>query len=149
MNINIKNFQKRLPIQPIRIKGIIRRVLAEEKVKAKGEVTVCFVDASAIRQINLNYRGRNLTTDVIAFNLTAPKDKGIRAIIADIIISTDAAFSNARIFKSTARDELFLYVIHGLLHLLGYDDENKKEKSRMQQRQEELLSKCLSIKAKP
>jgi len=149
MDIIIKNFQKKMPIQSTRIKGVIRRVLAEEEIKAKGEITFCFVNAAAIRQVNLNYLGRNLSTDVIAFNLAPQKTRGTRTIIADIVISTDAARSNSRIFKTAPQYELYLYIIHGLLHLLGYDDEKKKERALMQHRQKELLFKCLSRKAKP
>ncbi len=148
MNVVIKNFQKRMLIQPAWIKRIARRVLGEEKVFADGEITFCFVNAGDIREVNLNYLGRNLTTDVIAFDLTCPKEKGASGIIADIVISSDAAFSNARIFKTTPRRELALYVIHGLLHILGYRDGNKDERTLMQKKEGELLSQCLSRKAK-
>jgi probable rRNA maturation factor len=148
MNIVIKNFQKRMPIQTARIKEIARRVLREEKAGSQGEITFCFVNACAIREINLNYLGRNLATDVIAFNLGPAEAPRANFITADILISTDAACSNSRIFKTSPRQELFLYIIHGLLHILGYNDENKSDRALMQQRQERLLFKCLSKKAK-
>lgn len=58
--------------------------------------------------------------------------------MGDIIISTDAAIQNARKFKTTPAYELGLYVIHGVLHLLGYDDHGPVKTKRMRKREEEL-----------
>jgi len=138
-----------MPIKQPLVKKLVRKVLSLEKVSAEGEITVCFVNSSAIREVNLNYLGRNLATDVIAFDLSERGAGPSRRLIADIMISSDAAFSNARVFKTAPRYELFLYLVHGLLHILGYDDQSRAGRLLMQKRQEKLLSQCLSIKAKP
>lgn len=90
--------------------------------------------------------GKNSSTDVIAFNLTDTKD--LKNVFADIVVSTDTAIRNTKIFKTTLFYELCLYVIHGLLHILGYNDKLKKQRQIMEKRQKEIL-KCLSIKPKP
>lgn len=65
--------------------------------------------------------------------------KGEEEFLGDIIISVDAARRQARDFKTTKKKELVLYLIHGLLHLLGYDDETPKEAEKMKRRQEEIF----------
>ncbi len=60
-------------------------------------------------------------------------------LCADIVISTDAVVKNAKEFKSTTNKELVLYLIHGILHLCGYDDHSPKDINRMQKRENELL----------
>lgn len=78
-----------------------------------------------MRRLNTKYHKTNASTDVLAFNL----GKGIagKGELADIIISTDAAMRNAKIFKTTPAFELSLYALHGVLHLLGYKDRSAKE----------------------
>jgi len=72
-----------------------------------------------------------------------------RSILADIVISTDTAIRNAQTFKTTPVYELYLYIIHGLLHILGYKDKSKKEKLIIHKREESLLKQiCPFIKLK-
>jgi probable rRNA maturation factor len=83
---------------------------------------------------------------VLAFNL---KENGcalrhkradqIKDITGDIIISTDVAIKNAKAYKTPLGHEIVLYVIHGILHLLGYDDHNRKVKHKMQKKEQEIL----------
>jgi len=59
---------------------------------------------------------------------------------ADIVISTDTAVRNARIFKTNRFYELHLYLVHGLLHLLGYDDSNRKQIQLMRRKEREYVN---------
>ncbi len=88
-----------------------------------------------IKELNLLYLGCDRPTDVISFGNSVKKGQ----LLADIAISTDTALRNARIFKTTPQDEIHRYVIHGLLHLLGYTDNNKINKAIMQKREDSLL----------
>ena len=83
------------------------------------------------------YLGSDCPTDVIAFDLSAAKDDEISA---DLAISTDTAVRNARIFKTHATYEVYLYVIHGILHILGYDDSGAKEKKAMERKTNYILT---------
>ncbi len=78
------------------------------------------------------YLGRDTATDVIAFDNSVKKGE----LLADIAISTDTAIRNARSFKTNPLDEVRLYIIHGVLHLLGYDDNNGRNALIMRERQE-------------
>lgn len=95
-----------------------------------------------MRRLNLRYRGSNSSTDVLAFSIKEGRHlKGEGTFLGDIVISLDAACRQAKYFKSTKSKELKLYLIHGILHLLGYDDETPRSLRRMKKRQEELFSK--------
>lgn len=129
--IIIRNLQKKIPIYPKRIKKAILKVLSGEGITKKVELTVCFVNDAAIKKLNKKYHKRDKTTDVLAFNLGA-KDK----ILADIAISADTAEKNAEIHDTDVQYELSLYAVHGVLHLLGYDDHTKPQSKLMRRKEE-------------
>ncbi|MFH1458118.1 MAG: rRNA maturation RNase YbeY [Candidatus Omnitrophota bacterium] len=103
--------------------------------KKSGEITVCFVNDKKIKELNLRYLQKNEPTDVLAF------DSG------DIVVSTDAAIRNAKIFETERLYELYLYIIHGVLHLSGYDDKTPKLKKKMDKKTKEIFKKCGSFNA--
>ena len=111
------------------------------------QVCVSLVDDAAIRELNLQYLGRFCATDVIAFDLSvahagkAPRTKTLAASmrLADIVISTDTAASNARHFGTTPLYETYLYAAHGMLHLLGYTDETPSRRARMGRKGETII----------
>jgi len=111
------------------IKKLISKALKEEGVEKEGEITICFANDTLIRKLNARYLKKNKPTDVLTFDLTNFQDK--RQLFADIIISTDTAIRNARVFKTAPLYELSLYSIHGLLHLLGYDDHSEESRKIM------------------
>lgn len=63
-----------------------------------------------------------------------------KTVSGDIMISTDAAVKNHKEFKTTVSEELTLYIVHGILHLLGYDDHSKKDILKMRKKEKELMS---------
>lgn len=141
MKITVRNLQKKVYLTPRKqkaIKQLIRKTCASESIKKPGEITVCLVTNSLIRELNLNYLADYRATDVMAFDLA---QKGCLA--GDIVISTDTAVSNARRFKTSAEHELFLYAVHGMLHLLGYDDETLSGRRTMDRKAEAILQKYL------
>ena len=115
--ITIKNLQKKIPINQKKVRSVILKTLSEETAKIPVCVTVCFVNDSAIRKLNLKYLEEDTPTDVLAFSATG-----------DIVISTDTAMRNCLIYKTTPVYETYLYVVHGLLHLSGYEDKTCKGK---------------------
>lgn len=155
MKVIIKNLQKRIPIYPKRIKKAVLKTLLLEGVypvrkistsrrilsngvKKAGEITVCFVNDKRIKELNLKYLNRDYPTDVIAFDVTGPGNSG--ALLADLIVSADRAVANAAVFKTYPLYELYLYVVHGTLHLLGYDDRTTKQRRIMEKKSNRILS---------
>lgn len=95
--------------------------------------------------MNKKYLGRAYATDVLAFDAR----DGIKRVAAkeplagDIIISADAARANAQKYGVPLTRELALYVIHGILHLLGYDDHAPRDVQRMRRKEQQLLEYAL------
>lgn len=137
VRITVKNLQKKVFVYPKKIKDKIITVLKKEKVKGEVELTVCFINDSLIKKINKRFLKKNRPTDVLAFNIADPKVK--TGLHADILISTDTALRNAKIFKTTPSYELSLYSIHGVLHLLGYDDHSSKKQKVMRRKELEYV----------
>jgi len=135
MKVNIKNLQDKLKLKIPKIKKTVKRIFKLSGIKRKGELTICLVDDKQIKELNLLYLGRYSPTDVLSFNLTGNNQE----FLADIIISVETAMRNAKIFKKALLDELNLYIIHGILHLFGYDDKTPKEKKIMQAKTNSIL----------
>ena len=99
----------------------------------RGEVNFLFVSDRVIRRYNFNYLKHDYATDVIAF-------EGVGKTFGDIVISSDMAARQARKQRHSYERELKILVIHGLLHLSGYDDHKKKDEEKMWQKTWQLLS---------
>jgi len=84
----------------------------------------------------LNYRflGRPQPTDVLCFDLSEGK-----TLNADIVISIEQARQNARLFKTSASWEVRFYLIHGILHLMGFKDKRTRDRIRMQRKAMQIL----------
>lgn len=106
-----------------------------QNARKNGEITVCFVNDAKIKELNRKYLGYNRPTDVITFETF--KDK--KTIISDIAISIDAARRNAKSYKTTILYELCLYTVHGVLHILGYDDRTAKQRALMDKKSYKIL----------
>lgn len=96
-----------------------------ERRPLSAKVNVVFVSDNAIKDLNRKFVGTNRPTDVLAFDLGEDQD---------IVVSVDAAVRQARIFKTSYEFELYLYVVHGILHMLGYDDKTARQRKLMNER---------------
>ena len=135
MKITFRNMQRRVPIQAGKIKKIILKVLKGQKVKESGWINICFVDNPQIKKFNAKFLKTNSSTDVLAFNLSDNKN----IILADIMISTQEALKQARNFKTTPDHELSLYVVHGLLHILGFNDHTRTQIKLMRKKESQYV----------
>lgn len=113
------------------LKKTAEKVLKGEKIKRSGEVSIAIVDSSEIQKLNKEYRKKNKPTDVLSFGKIGEE-------ISEIVICPEEVEKNGENFKK----EMAEVVIHGMLHLLGYEHEKKKsEEMAMFKKQEEYLSK--------
>jgi probable rRNA maturation factor len=138
VNIYLYNLQNILSVPAPKIKKLIRKVLAGEKINKSGWINICFVDDRQIKKHNTRFLNHRSSTDVLAFNLTDKNERGI--ILADIMISTQTALRQARIFNTTAQHELFLYITHGILHILGYKDKGALEVKLMRKKENQYVN---------
>lgn len=101
-------------------------------------------DNNTIRRLNREYLNHNRATDVISFwmpaNILGPKEA---AYLGDIVVSAQMAERLARRLRMPYKVELARYLVHGILHLLGYKDKTAKEKNTMTHCQEQLLKNIL------
>lgn len=138
-------------VDAVWIKKIVRHVLKAEGVASPYEVSLVVTDSETVRQLNLDYRGVDEPTDVLAFYMlpqkgadsffTLPPDGTTR--LGEVIISYPLAAAQAREQGHSLERELALLVIHGILHLLGYDHEELQGEEKMRKRERELLDRCL------
>ena len=130
---------------------IAQAVLRAEGVAPPYEVGLVFTDSETVRQLNRDYRGVDEPTDVLAFYMLPQKETddsfalppdGVTRL-GEAIISYPQAVEQAREQGHSTERELTLLIIHGILHLLGYDHEEAEEEAEMRTREKELLEKCL------
>lgn len=96
-------------------KTIVKNVSAAlRKDKAKGSLAINLINDDQMRKLNLKYRKKDKTTDVLSFNI----DEG--GVLGDIYISLPTAKKQAKMYNVTLKDELVRLAVHGTLHVLGY-----------------------------
>ncbi len=105
-----------------------------------GQVDLALVASSEISGVNRRFLGHEGATDVISFDLS---DKDVPGLCAQLVVCGDLAARQAKAHGLKPSHELMLYVIHGLLHLMGYEDTSIRGGARMHAREEELLKEFL------
>jgi len=138
-NIFVINRQRFLKLNSDKIKLLARYVLENEKISNDVGINLMFVRNNIIRKYNNKFLNKDNPTDVISFEGTINDGSA-----GDIIISVEKAVEYASQNNIDVDEELSRYIIHGILHCLGYDDIIDKERRAMFKRQEELLKKYLT-----
>jgi probable rRNA maturation factor len=130
--INAHRF-RRVPLR--RTARLVRSTLRSERIDG-AMVTVVIVDSRRIRRINRRYLAHDVVTDVISFPLERrPRLEG------EMYVNLDRARSQAREYGVSVWNEVVRLVIHGTLHLTGYDDRSRRGAVRMHRRQEALVDR--------
>ena len=132
--VEIANLQKHYEINKSKIKKVVKVVLNKEVKSAK--LSIAFVDNEEIKRLNERFLGSNEVTDVIAFPLNNKED----ILSGEIVVSVETAVEVANRKKSNVEGEIILYLVHGILHLLGYNDNNKKNATIMHEKESEILA---------
>ena len=133
-NLHIYSVQKK--IKKSNVHDLIKSLSVELNFLVSN-LEINFISGEDIHAINKSYLKHDYTTDIITFNYS----DSLQQIDGEIFISIDDALSNSKKFKVTLSDELVRLVIHGILHLLGYDDQNLTDKKIMKRLENKLLSK--------
>jgi len=114
----------------------IRKIIEAER-HTPGEINIILCDDTFLLKLNKRFLKKRTLTDIITF----PTNENTELISGDLYISRERVKENAHKYNSTIFNELSRVMIHGILHLLGYADENEKEKDIMRRKEE----KCLHI----
>ena len=151
MPVILSNRQS-LPIRTTRMRQAVRLLLRREGL-AKAEVSVLLTDDADIHAMNRQYRGYDKPTDVLSFaqNDTVsdappmPQIPGEPIVLGDIVISVDTAVRQAVTHGLALDDELALLAVHGLLHLLGFEDETAEGAAEMRVRERDILGMSFPV----
>lgn len=134
--ISIACPQETVPIDRSQMRHVARTVLEGEGV-ADHEISLAFVDNPTIHRLNRQYLEHDEPTDVLSFPLSEPNAK---RLAGEIVIGAEVANEQATHRGHDVAVELALYVIHGLLHLCGYDDKSLVAEMRMRARERHYLA---------
>lgn len=141
--IDVTDSQSKASVDTDRLHRIAADVLSHEDV-ASAEISVAVIDGVTMRELNNRHLGHDYDTDVLSFLLDCdgpaesssdrPRGAG-KSIDGEVLISLDIAAKAADDFDWSVESELTLYLVHGLLHLVGYDDLTDDEKPVMRERE--------------
>lgn len=139
MAIYLSNRQKALPIKTANLRRRLTKLLKElDLSEADLSVTVC--GDKEIQAVNRDYRGVDAPTNVLAFALEeGPPLPGAPRVLGDIVISTETIKREAPPLGYTDGEMFYFYLIHGLLHLIGYDHELGSQEAARQEAETERL----------
>ena len=110
------------------------KLVAESGIKKLGNINIIFCSDNYILDVNVKYLGHDYFTDIITFDYC---EKDI--LSGDLFISIDTVRDNAEFYKTEFNDELNRVIVHGLLHLIGYDDHTPEEQKIMREKENHYL----------
>ena len=144
MDITIKNLQTRIPIRLTRIKKVACHALQYLRM-FNAELSIVLVTSQRMKIINAHYLKHNFSTDILTFDYRSLKANDFQV---EIIICPSKAAQNAVVYKTTIEEEIDLYVVHGLLHLAGYNDHSSRDIKRIRSKEKEIIKSLKSKFAK-
>ena len=140
IDVFVANEQGDIAVDEHRLVELVRVAAQEEGVDPRAEVTILLVERSAMASLKEKWLGESGPTDVLAFPMDdAPPDEE-PYILGDIVICPDVAREQAAAAEGDVIDEIDLLLVHGFLHLRGYDHVKPQEARSMRHRERKILS---------
>lgn len=139
MNVFVANEQE-LPVDSERLVALARHTMKAEDVAGDSELSVLFVASDHMQRLNARFAGNDYATDVLAFPMMEDTDDEDATLLGDVVICPQVAIENARRIGHSFDREVDTLLVHGTLHLLGYDHQGKADKALMDRRLREVLS---------
>lgn len=112
------------------------KAVSEEEGRRIGQISVIFCSDPYLLEINRKYLGHDYYTDIITFDYSEGD-----TISGDLFISVDTVRSNAEYYSADFKDELDRVIVHGVLHLIGYDDHTDEQTAEMRARENHYLER--------
>lgn len=149
MEIAVNNAQTKIQLSEIShqiVNSVLNQVAEVFELSKQTEVSVMFTDDESIRKLNFEYRDKDAATDVLSFALNEGDEPDIvdgpeEMLLGDIIISLETASRQAEEYGHSMDRELAYLLVHGMLHLLGYDHMTEEDRTEMRFEEERILSK--------
>ena len=135
ITLTIANRQRKLPIDRRRMRRSVEAILCDAGIE-DAQISVAVVDDATIASLHEQFLGDPEPTDVLSFMLDGSDGR----LEGEIVVSADTARAAAPRFKATAEEELVRYVIHGTLHLVGYDDGTPRKRAIMRKHERKYLT---------
>ena len=158
MQVSVAFHVRRPGITVRRLRRVVRHVLRRQRCAGGTKVALALVSDATVRRLNRQFLGIDRPTDVLSFPATRPRarlvgrriqdpgskilDREVRGYLGDVVISVDRARVQARAVGHPLRTEIALLAVHGLLHLLGYDDRRRTGAAQMSRRQRVLAAEA-------
>ena len=147
MLIHMRSQVRRITFDQTRLERSARAILADVG-ESSAELGILFVGDRRMRGLNRRYRGKDRTTDVLAFAMReAVRPQASRLtpdILGDVVISVATAWRQAKEAGRSLDEELACLLVHGILHLCGYDHERGEKEARRMHRRERMILRALA-----
>jgi probable rRNA maturation factor len=144
MKIWIRNLQKHIPLDLRRIRRSAQRILADFGLP-DAELSILLVDDAQIQDMNRRHLGRDKPTNVLAFSMREGEFSTLHPqLLGDLVISVETAQRQSNRFGLNGMEMIILLMVHGILHLLGYEHEGTRKGARqMAVKQKALLQNAI------
>jgi probable rRNA maturation factor len=119
------------------VKAVCNRFGRHEQAETRYEINIVIVGDDEIRKFNRNFLNNEAPTDCISFDLSEDDEEGLKTF--ELIINGEMAVRQANLRGHSSQAELALYITHGLLHNLGFDDFTKSQARKMHETEDEIL----------
>ena len=137
---NFKNIDIRLP----KLKKLVEVICNRFKL-SKATISIAIVDDTQIRKVNKQFLNQDLPTDCLSFNLSENDTNSVKSLYGEhsrtieLVVNAEMAVKEANLRGHSSEAELALYITHGLLHNLGFDDSTQKQAEKMHNIEDEIL----------
>ena len=135
--LEILDEQDELVVDLEKVRIVCERILADCGIRS-GRMNVVLVDSETIHQYNRDFLQHDYPTDAISFPIEDRRNEGY--LEGEILVCTEIARDRAEEFGWTAEEELLLYVVHGMLHLAGFDDVTPEQQTVMREKERSYLA---------
>lgn len=142
MPVHMQTQVRRVTFDQARLDLLARAILSEVG-EASAELGILFVGDQRMRSLNRRYRDKDRTTDVLAFAMReAPHSTA--SLLGDVVIAVPTALRQAKQGQRSLDEELTVLLVHGILHLCGYDHERSEKEARRMHRRERMVLRSLA-----
>ncbi|MFP4496657.1 MAG: rRNA maturation RNase YbeY [Vulcanimicrobiota bacterium] len=134
-------------IPPDQIELLVSEIFRVAELTCRGELGITMVGDEEMAALNEQYRNMKGTTDILSFpqdegyEMPAPEDEGYLPLLGDIIISVPRAIQQAEEYGHSPEKEFKILLIHGILHIFGYDHKNVYQENFMREEENSILSR--------
>jgi probable rRNA maturation factor len=140
---DFKNVNVSLPKLRELVKAVYNRFARHQTGDTRYEISIAIVDDTQIRKLNSQFLNRKATTDCLSFDLSNDEEKpevgNLESRAVELVVNGEMAVRQADLRGHSSEAELALYITHGLLHNLGFDDSTRSQAQKMHETEDEIL----------